>query len=126
MSCLLYLKTLFCACEPHSQGGGGFELVNCQGRFPSDREFKDLTSELHFLSCKSRTARHFFWSAYAVLRGSQGVRNQFPGDPLINFCNGYFVVSLPFNETNNVLLKIIAKLLELAICWFRMINRISN
>jgi len=23
-TCLLYLKTLFCACEPQSQGGGGF------------------------------------------------------------------------------------------------------
>jgi hypothetical protein len=59
MSCLLYLKTLFCACEPRSQGEGGFELVNRQGRFPRDREFKDLTSELHFLSCKPRRARHF-------------------------------------------------------------------
>jgi len=67
ISCLLYLKTLFCACELQSQGGGGFELVNCQGRFPRDREFKDLTSELHFLSYKPRTARHFVWSVYAVV-----------------------------------------------------------
>jgi len=28
----------------------------------------------------------------SVLRGSQGVRNQFAGDQRINFCNGYFEV----------------------------------
>jgi hypothetical protein len=128
---LLYLKTLFSACEPQGQSGGGFELVSRQGRFPRDREFKDLTSELNFLSCKPRTARRFVWCANAVvpqsvLRGSQGIRNQFPRHPWIKFCNGYFEVSLSFNKRNNVLLKIIAQLLELAICWFRMINRTSN
>jgi hypothetical protein len=131
MSCLLYLKTLFCAFEPQSQGEGGSELINRQGRFPRYREFKHLTSELHFLSCKPRTARHFVWSANAVvpqsvLRGSQEIRNELPGNPWINFCNGYFEMSLSFNERNNVLLKIIAILLELAICWFRVINRTSN
>jgi hypothetical protein len=58
MSCLLCLKTLFCACELLSQGGGGFEVVNRQGLFPRDREFKDLTSETHFLQAPdSKTFR---------------------------------------------------------------------
>jgi hypothetical protein len=30
----------------------------------------------------------------SVLNGSQAIRNHFPGDPWIHFCNGYFEVHL--------------------------------
>jgi hypothetical protein len=33
----------------------------------------------------------------SVFRGSQGIRDQFPEDPWIHFCNGYFEVYLFFN-----------------------------
>ena len=30
----------------------------------------------------------------SVVHGSQGIRDQFPGDPWIQLCNGYFEVDL--------------------------------
>jgi hypothetical protein len=54
----------------------------------------------------------------SVLRKSQEIRDMFPEDPWIQFCNGYFEVFLFFNESNNVLLKLIAELLELLLCLF--------
>jgi hypothetical protein len=33
----------------------------------------------------------------SVLRGRQGTRDQFPGDPWIHFCNGCFEFHLFFN-----------------------------
>jgi hypothetical protein len=32
-----------------------------------------------------------------MLHGSQGIHNQFRGDPRLRFCNGYFEVYLFFN-----------------------------
>jgi len=46
-----------------------------------------------------------------VLRGSEGIREQFPGDPWIHFCNRSFEVCLYFGQRNIVLLKIMAELL---------------
>ena len=45
-----------------------------------------------------------------VFSGSQVIRVQFPGDPLVHFCNGYFEFHLLVNKTNDVLLKIIAEI----------------
>jgi hypothetical protein len=47
----------------------------------------------------------------SVLRASQGIRDQFTGDPWICFSNEYFEFYLFLNYRNNVLLKIIAELL---------------
>jgi hypothetical protein len=51
-----------------------------------------------------------------VIRGSQGMCKQFPGDPQIHLCNGKLEVYI-LNSKNNVLLIIIAELLSLAICY---------
>jgi len=47
----------------------------------------------------------------SVLRGSQEIRDQFPGDPWIDFRNGYFEVYLFFNWRSSILLKIIEECL---------------
>jgi hypothetical protein len=54
--------------------------------------------------------------SFSVLRG--GIRDQFPGDPRVHFCNGYFEVYLFFNKKNIFLLKIMAKILLLSMCLF--------
>ena len=41
---------------------------------------------------------------------SQGIRDQFAGDPWINFCNGYYEACF-FYLRNNVLLKVIEELI---------------
>ena len=61
-----------------------------------------------------------------LLRGSQGIRDQFPGDPRLHFCNDYCEVYLFFNLRNNVLLNIMEELLQLAVCLYRMTVTISN
>jgi len=50
----------------------------------------------------------------------------FPGDPWIHFCNGYLEGCLFFNSWDNILLKIIAELLDFAMCLFRTPVIISN
>jgi len=60
-----------------------------------------------------------------ALRASQGIRDQFTGDLSIGLSNGYFEYYLFLNYRNNVLLKIIAELLN----WlrvFRITVRIAN
>jgi hypothetical protein len=47
----------------------------------------------------------------SVLRRSQGIRDHFPKDPLMHFCNGNIEVYLFFKLYDNILLKTIKELL---------------
>jgi len=47
----------------------------------------------------------------SVIREFQRIREQFPGDPWIRFCNDYLKLNYFFNESDNDISKTIAKLL---------------
>ena len=76
---------------------------------------------------RHRVPSHFNWALSKIMTLYKWFPNcDFPGDPWIHFCNGYFEVCLFFNSGDNILLKIIAELIELAMCLFSMRVRISN
>jgi hypothetical protein len=62
----------------------------------------------------------------SVLCESQGMQERFPEDSWIHFCNGCYEFYLFLNNRNKDLLKIIAKLLEMAICLIRTTVRIPG
>jgi len=52
---------------------------------PPELAVPGASSEVRFTDCSG---------SQGVVRGSQGIRDQYPGDPLIHFRNGYFEVNL--------------------------------
>jgi hypothetical protein len=66
-------------------------------------------------------------SSQSVVRSFQGIHDLFPGDAWKHFCNGYLQVYYFFlSYRNNVLLKIIADLLDWAMYLFRTTVTIFN
>jgi hypothetical protein len=62
-------------------------------------------SWVYFFCSFDETQSYQNSGSQSVLRGFQGIRDQFLGDPLIHFYSGFSEVDMFLNKKNNVSLK---------------------
>ena len=92
----------------HATGSGSFsKMAPCVyfNSTPGSIFFNQGFMNRLFPSHRDSLCMCIVWSSdsQSVLRGSQRIRDQFPEDPWLHFCNGYLKFVCFLNSRNNVL-----------------------